>query len=79
MANGVRHGDGDTVRVRVDVSRTGRVSGEVENDGDGLVVERPIDRNLETGLGLRIVTALVERWKVVADGVTTVRFELRAH
>ena len=78
VANGVRHGKGDTVRVRIDVDGDGHVSGEVENDGRGTVVQRPVDPDLETGLGLRIVAALVERWRVVVNRTTRVRFELRS-
>jgi two-component sensor histidine kinase len=78
VANGVRYGSGETVRVRVDVAGDGRVSGEVENDGAGQVQRRPVDVRTGRGLGLRIVAALVERWRVITGATTRVRFELRS-
>ena len=78
VANGVRHGKGETVRVRIALDGDGSVTGEVENDGQGAVVERPVDLDRETGLGLRIVAALVDRWRVIVDGTTQVWFELRS-
>ena len=78
VANGVRHGKGETVRVRINVGTEGRVTGEVENDGFDRVIQRPVDLERGTGLGLRIVAALVERWRVIANTTTSVRFELRA-
>ncbi len=78
VANGVRHGRGDTVKVRVSVNGDGSVVGEVENEGRGTVAQRPVDISRGTGLGLRIVAALVERWRVIANTTTLVRFELRS-
>ena len=78
VANGVRHGTGETVRVRVSLDGDGSVMGEVENDGTGRVVQRPVDLREGTGLGLRIVASLVERWRVIANRTTRVRFELRS-
>jgi two-component sensor histidine kinase len=78
VANGVCHGKGETVRVQIAVDGDGRIRGEVESDGRGTVAERPVDLDRQTGLGLRIVAALVERWRVIADGTTRVRFELRS-
>jgi two-component sensor histidine kinase len=78
VANGVRHGKGDTVRVRIEVDGEGQVTGEVENDGRGRVVQRPVDLERDTGLGLRIVAALVKRWRVIDNSSTRVRFELRS-
>jgi anti-sigma regulatory factor (Ser/Thr protein kinase) len=78
VANGVRHGKGETVRVQIAVDGDGRIRGEVESDGSGTVAPRPVDLDRQTGLGLRIVAALVERWRVIADGTTRVRFELRS-
>jgi len=78
VANGVRHGRGEKVRVRVEVDRRGRVIGEVENDGEGRVEPLPVDVRSGTGLGLRIVAAIVDRWRVITGSTTRVRFELRS-
>ena len=78
VANGVRHGKGDTVKVRISVDGDGSISGEVENDGAGTVAPRPVDVERQSGLGLRIVAALVEHWRVVVNSTTRVRFELRS-
>jgi anti-sigma regulatory factor (Ser/Thr protein kinase) len=76
VTNAVRHGDGDSVRVRLSLAPNGKVSGEVENDGYGLVELRPIDTASTSGLGLHIVGAIADRWRVLAGRSTRVRFEL---
>ena len=78
VANGVRYGTGETVRVQVEVDGDGRVIGEVESEGAGRVEHRPVDVPTGRGLGLRIVAALVERWRVITGPTTKVRFELRS-
>ncbi|HEX2127769.1 MAG TPA: ATP-binding protein [Solirubrobacterales bacterium] len=78
VANGVIYGDGEKVYVRVDVEPDGRVTGEVSNDGQGEVRMRQADVVRDTGLGLRIVAALVERWRVKVTDATRVWFELRS-
>lgn len=78
VANGVRYGRGDTVRVQIEIEPDGRIRGEVESEGTGPVEERPIDLERNTGLGLRIVAALVDRWRVITGSTTRVRFELRS-
>ena len=77
VANGVRYGKGETVRVKIGLNGDGTVTGEVENEGSGTGVERPIDLDNATGIGLRIVAALVRQWRVVVNSTTRVRFELR--
>ena len=76
VTNGVRHGQGDTVRVKLSLSADGNVNGEVENDGRGRVELRPIDTTSTTGIGLHIVSAIADRWRVFVDNSTRVRFEL---
>ena len=77
VANGVTHGRGDTVEVRITVDGDGRVLGEVENEGSGVVEPGPVDVRGGRGLGLRIVAAIVEQWRVFANHSTRVRFVLR--
>ena len=76
VTNGVRHGQGDTVRVRLSLAADGNVNGEVENDGRGRVELRPIDTTGTTGIGLHIVSTIADRWRVFVDDSTRVRFEL---
>ena len=76
VTNAVRHGDGDTVRVRLGVDADGNVTGAVEDDGRGRVELRPIDAAGTRGLGLHIVAALAERWWVSLDDSTLVAFVL---
>jgi signal transduction histidine kinase len=76
ITNAVRHGDGDTVRVKLGIAADGKVSGEVENDGHGLVELRLIDTASASGIGLHIVGAIANRWRVFVGDATRVRFEL---
>ena len=76
ITNAVRHGHGHTVRVRLTIAADGKVSGEVENDGRGNVELRAIDATSMSGIGLHIVGAIVDRWRVFVDDSTRVRFEL---
>ena len=76
VTNAVRHGEGSIVRVRVAVS-SALIRGEVENDGAALVEPRELEARHAGGLGLHIVSALVDGWSVVTEaGTTLVRFEL---
>jgi anti-sigma regulatory factor (Ser/Thr protein kinase) len=76
VTNAVRHGDGDTVRIRLSVAANGKVSGEVENDGYARIELRPIDTASASGIGLHIVGAIADRWRVFVGDATRVRFEL---
>jgi anti-sigma regulatory factor (Ser/Thr protein kinase) len=76
VTNAVQYGHGDTVRIRLLVAANGKVSGEVENDGWGQVEPRPMDPTSPGGLGLHIVGAIADRWRVLAGSSTRVRFEL---
>lgn len=77
VANGVIHGSGDTVEVRISVNGDGLLHGEVSNEGEGEIQPQPVDVHGGSGLGLRIVDAIAERWHAVGDGPTRVEFELR--
>ena len=76
VTNAVRHGESETVRVRLGIDFDGNVAGEVENDGRGRVEPRPIDVASTSGMGLHIVAALAERWWVYVNDSTLVAFEL---
>jgi anti-sigma regulatory factor (Ser/Thr protein kinase) len=76
VTNAVRHGDGDTVRIRLSVAANGKASGEVENDGYARIELRPIDTASASGIGLHIVGAIANRWRVFVGDATRVRFEL---
>jgi signal transduction histidine kinase len=77
VTNAVRHGEGNTVRVRLGLAADGRVTGEVENDGRGRVEPRPIELPSTRGLGLHIVGAIAKRWCVRGTDSTLVCFELQ--
>lgn len=77
VANGVRHGEGGPIRMRVSVAADGAIRGEVENAGHGKVAPREIDATGQSGIGLHIVDAIALHWNAVAKaGTTLVRFEL---
>ena len=76
VTNAVRHGQGDAVHVRLSMATDGKISGEVENYGLGRVEPRPLETSRSTGLGLHIVSAIADRWSVLVDRSTRVRFEL---
>lgn len=77
VTNATRHGSGDSIRLEVELDRDGRVTGEVENQGEGPVRQVPIVPGHHHHLGLHIVNALAERWRVEHNGLTRVVFELR--
>lgn len=75
VTNSVRHGEGDTVRLLVDVPEPGLVRCAVVDAGGGFTpVERPATRRLG-GWGLGLVDAVADTWGVRA-GDTHVWFEL---
>jgi anti-sigma regulatory factor (Ser/Thr protein kinase) len=76
VTNAVRHGYGGTVRINLLVAASGKVSGEVENDGYGRVEPRPMHPTSSGGLGLHIVGSIVDRWSAFSGSSTRVRFEL---
>jgi anti-sigma regulatory factor (Ser/Thr protein kinase) len=75
VTNAVRHGRGGNIRIRLSIAN-GKISGEVENDGRGRVEPQPIDLTSTSGLGLHIVGAIANRWRVFVGRSTRVRFEL---
>jgi anti-sigma regulatory factor (Ser/Thr protein kinase) len=77
VANSVRHGEGDTIRLIVDVRDTNRVRCEVVDDGSGfLPLARPVGTQEDGGWGLYLVESLSDSWGV-REGSTHVWFELK--
>jgi len=76
VANSVRHGDGATVRLIVDVIDERRIRCEVIDQGSGfLPLARPVGSQEDGGWGLYLVESLSESWGV-REGSTHVWFEL---
>ena len=76
VTNSVVHGEGDTVRVILDVDRRGRIRCEVVDSGTGFApIARAADRTESGGWGLMLVEQMSERWGV-SEGSTHVWFEL---
>jgi anti-sigma regulatory factor (Ser/Thr protein kinase) len=75
VSNGVVHGEGEAIRMVLEVDHRGRLRCEVIDGGHGFV---PMARSSERetgGWGLEIVEKLSERWGV-REGSTHVWFEL---
>jgi len=72
--NGVRHGPGSAIHVRVTESG-GVIHGEIDDDGDGTTSTPRKVVDPFSGLGFHIVDALVDRWEV-REGTTIVSFEM---
>jgi anti-sigma regulatory factor (Ser/Thr protein kinase) len=78
VTNSVIHGDGDAVRMVLEVDRRGRLRCEVIDAGSGFVpMARPPERETPGGWGLGIVEQVADRWGV-REGSTHVWFELPA-
>jgi anti-sigma regulatory factor (Ser/Thr protein kinase) len=76
VTNSVVHGEGDAIRLVVDLDHRGRLRCEVIDAGDGFVpVARAADRTESGGWGLELVERLSDRWGV-REGSTHVWFEL---
>ena len=78
VTNSVLHGEGDTVRLVLDIDHRDRLRCEVIDSGEGFVpVARAADRTESGGWGLELVDRLSGRWGV-REGSTHVWFELSA-
>jgi anti-sigma regulatory factor (Ser/Thr protein kinase) len=80
VTNAVRHGPGAVITLRLVTEADGGVSGEVVDQGDGVVAIRGNDfTDAEGGMGLPIVDTLTDAWGVY-PGSTHVwfRFERAA-
>lgn len=76
VANAVAYGEGPTLGFCLEL-RFKRLKGSVTNRGRGTVQLATITPTSNRGLGLHMVDAIADDWRVVqADGRTTVAFEL---
>lgn len=75
VTNAVKYGPGQPIRIRLTMAHDGRVRGEVEDQGRGVVEIREAVRDEGGGRGLQIVDALTDRWGVF-EGSTHVWFEI---
>jgi anti-sigma regulatory factor (Ser/Thr protein kinase) len=78
VTNAVRHGPGEVITVRLVTDPDGAISGEVEDQGDGVVAihEQTLEGGVG-GLGLPLVDALTSTWGVY-PGSTHVWFRFEA-
>jgi two-component sensor histidine kinase len=74
VTNSVRYGPGTTIRLDVDVAEDGTVTGRVEDGGRGTVEVREGRDPAQSGMGLKLVDALADRWGV-EDATSNVWFE----
>ncbi|MGI8624753.1 MAG: ATP-binding protein [Solirubrobacteraceae bacterium] len=76
VANSVRHGTGDHVRVTLDPGPDGALRCEVTDEGHGfLPLSRPVGTRDDGGWGLFLVETLSSAWGV-REGSTHVWFQL---
>lgn len=76
VTNAVRHGEGPTVRVLLDIAEEGSLRCEVVDEGEGFVPKARDKPSTEAGgWGLHLVETLSRRWGV-REGSTHVWFEL---
>ena len=77
VTNAVRHGPGAIITLRLTTDPDGGVSGEVVDQGDGVVAIRQYEAGAEGGMGLPIVDTLTTAWGVY-PGSTHVWFRFAA-
>lgn len=78
VTNAVRHGPGAVITLRLVIEANGAVSGEVVDEGDGVIAIRRHELGeAEGGLGLPIVDTLTSSWGV-RPGSTHVWFRFEA-
>jgi DNA-binding transcriptional MerR regulator len=76
VANSVRHGRTETVRIAARLAGD-LVHVDVSDNGSGFDWEKPRSRDGDGGRGLPLVAALADRWGLTFEGGTTAWFELR--
>jgi len=65
VTNAVRHGPGAVITLRLVTEADGAISGEVVDQGDGVVAIRSHEvGHAEGGMGLPIIDALTDAWGV---------------
>ena len=77
VTNAVRHGPGELITLRLMSAPDGTITGEVADQGDGVVAIREHDATAAGGMGLPIVDALTSAWGVY-PGSTHVWFRFDA-
>jgi anti-sigma regulatory factor (Ser/Thr protein kinase) len=77
VTNAVRHGPGEVITLRMVTGPDGCISGEVVDQGHGVVAIREQGLDTAGGLGLPIVDALASEWGVY-PGSTHVWFRFDA-
>ena len=80
VANAVQHGVGAEGRIRLSIAEVAeqRLRVEVEDDGPGFteIPVRPASHHQTSGRGLRLLSALADRWGIERTPQTRVWFEL---
>jgi anti-sigma regulatory factor (Ser/Thr protein kinase) len=65
VTNSIRHGPGRPIHLRLTTDNEGRLVGEVEDQGDGVVAIREQDLDAPAGgLGLLLVDDVTSAWGV---------------
>jgi two-component sensor histidine kinase len=75
VTNSVKYGPGRTIRLAIEMSIDGTVSGRVEDGGHGRVAVRENVNPAEGGMGLKLVDSFTDRWGI-EEGTTNVWFEI---
>jgi two-component sensor histidine kinase len=75
ITNSVKYGPGRPIRLAIEISGDGALSGRVEDGGQGRVAVRENVDPAEGGMGLKLVDSFTDRWGV-EEGTTNVWFEV---
>ena len=75
ITNSVKYGPGRPIRLAIEISGDGALSGRVEDGGHGRVAVRENVDPAEGGMGLKLVEFFTDRWGI-EEGTTNVWFEV---
>ena len=75
VTNSVKYGPGRPIRLAIEISGDGGLSGRVEDGGRGRVAVRENVDPAEGGMGLKLVDSCTDRWGV-EEGTTNVGCEV---